>query len=417
MFKGISGEYSPACACVLTLLVCPHVARAESVLHAFVGSPSDGAFPFAGVISDSEGNLYGTTTSGGTDNLGTVFKVAPDGTETLLHSFRGGNDGAGPYGGLILDKKGNLYGTTGAGGVVSEPCKAGCGTVFKLAPDGKETVLYAFQGGSDGSGPVGRLIVDKQGNFYGATDFGGNTNCRSTLGCGTVFRLAGGGGETVLYEFCSLGGCTDGSHPEAGLARDGAGNLYGTTQRGGIVQGDVCQTDGCGTVFKLSPDGTETVLHPFAGDPDGNAPLAGLTLDKAGNLYGTTQLGGVVNEGTIFKVTPNGTESVLYSFCPTMKCTDGYYPYAGVILDKSGNLYGTAESGGASGYGAVFKYSADGTETVLHSFDRSDGAYPEAGLRADSHGNLYGTTTEGGNNDSCDGGPPSGCGTVFTLKR
>ena len=255
MFKGISCKYLPACAGVVTLVVWPHLAGAESVLHPFVGSPSDGAFPFAGVTSDGAGNLYGTTTSGGADNLGAVFKVAPDGTETLLHSFRGGTDGAGPYGRLILDKKGNLYGTTGAGGVVSEQCKSGCGTVFELAPEGKETVLYAFRGGSDGSGPVG-LIIDKQGNFYGATDFGGNTNCRSTSGCGTVFKLAADGGETVLYDFCSLGGCTDGSHPVAGLVSDEVGNLYGTTQLGGIVQGDICQYDGCGIVYELSPDGT-----------------------------------------------------------------------------------------------------------------------------------------------------------------
>jgi uncharacterized repeat protein (TIGR03803 family) len=308
---------------------------AETVLHAFAGQPNDGAWPSAGVIADKAGNLYGTTSQGGANNAGAVFEIAADGTETMLYSFTGGSDGGDPVGGLIADKKGNLYGTTSAGGTDN------AGTVFKVAPDGTETVLYSFTGGSDGGAPAAGLIADKAGNFYGTTPQGGANNW------GTVFEFATDGTETVLYSFT---GGHDGGYPLAGVIADKAGNLYGTTENGG--KGHV------GTVFELATDGTESVLHAFSlRNNDGKYPSAGLVADKAGNLYGTTPAGGKYDDGAVFEVTPAGAETVLYSFAGG---SDGAFPYAGLTLDKAGNLYGTTEEGGAgttcaNGCGTIFE--------------------------------------------------------------
>ena len=372
---------SAVTACCATLMVAAApsawAAPTETVLYSFGGSP-DGASPYGGLISDSAGNLYGTTVYGGA-GAGTVFKLSPSGTETVLYSFTGGSDGAYPYAGLIADSAGNLYGTTFGGGA------SYAGTVFKLSPSGTETVLHSFAW-SDGALPYGGLIADSAGNLYGTTWNGGSGSC------GTVFKLSPSGTETVLYSFtCGI----DGAYPYAGLIADGAGNLYGTTSGGGASY--------AGTAFKLSPSGTETVLYSFTGGTDGGHPYAGLIADGGGNLYGTTGGGGALNAGTVFKLSPSGTETVLYSFACS---ADGASPYAGLIADSAGNLYGTSLGGCAASNGTVFKVTPSGM-TVLYSFTGgADGALPYAGLIADSAGNLYGTTYSGGT---------AFVGTVFKL--
>ncbi|HTT84224.1 MAG TPA: choice-of-anchor tandem repeat GloVer-containing protein [Rhizomicrobium sp.] len=285
-----------------------------------------------------------------------------------------------------------------------------------------DTVLYTFTGApNDGVSPIGSLIRDEAGNFYGATSHGGTTACSDSGGCGTVFKLVPpvppntAWTDVILYNFCSQTNCADGAWPYAGVIADKKGNLYGTTLSGGTGAYEGCGAYGCGTVFKLAPDGTETVLHSFAGGSDGAVPIAGLIADKAGNLYGTTDEGGCgsceYGAGTVFKIAPNGTETVLLSF----NGSDGNSPRAGLIMDSAGNLYGTTWAGGANEGGDVFELAPDGTETVLYNFcsqpNCSDGDGPYAGLLRDSQGNLYGTTSIGGANGSCS----NGCGTVFKL--
>jgi uncharacterized repeat protein (TIGR03803 family) len=381
-----------------------------TVLHSFQGGTSDGGRPSGELIADSAGTLYGTTSIGGgsgclSTGCGVVFKLAPDGTGfKVLHSFSDG-DGANPRGGLIADHAGNLYGTTEAGGV------GGAGTVFKLAPDGTGfKVLHFFAGGaSDGARPRAGLIADHAGSLYGTTEAGGVGEA------GTVFKLAPDGtGFIVLHSFSD----GDGARPRAGLIADHAGNLYGTTAssdgtdcRGPIV--------GCGVVFKLAPDGTYTVLHSFSGRPfsDGRSPRAGLIADGAGNLYGTTAFGGDTSCGpfgygcgTVFKLAPDGTAfTVLHAF----SLGDGAFSNASLIADGAGNLYGTTQGKeqyqSYNSYGStVFKLAPDGTYTVLHSF-----RLVRAGLFADGAGNLYGTTFAGGS--GCEEGRDPGCGVVYKL--
>jgi uncharacterized repeat protein (TIGR03803 family) len=349
-----------------------------TTLHSFTGG-DDGANPVASLIADAAGNLYGTTPYGGASGYGTVFALTPSGTETVLHSFTGGDDGGYPAAGLIADASGNLYGTTGFGG------DAGYGTVFRVTQSGTETVLHSFTN-ADGAYPLAGLIADAAGNLYGTTE-GGGAN-----GYGTVFKLTPSGTETVLHSFTNA----DGAFPLAGLIADADANLYGTTNNGGA--------SGYGTVFKVTPSGIETVLHSFTGGADGGYPFATLIADVAGNLYGTTSNGGASGYGVVFALTPSGAETVLHSFTGS----DGGYPKAGLIADAAGNLYGTTNYGGANVYyGTVFELTASGTETVLYSFTSGgDGANPSAALVADAAGNLYGTTMNAG---------ASGYGTVFKL--
>lgn len=358
------------------------------VLYTFCSKAncSDGSGPEAGLIADQAGNLYGTTVGGGANGFGTVFRLAPDGTETVLYSFAAGGDGAYPHARLIMDGSGNFYGTTSGGGAGG--CGgSGCGTVFKLAPDGTETVLYVFGGGSDGGNP-NAVIMDKSGNLYGTTELGGGTGCYGS-GCGTVFRLVPDGTETVLYAFT---GGTDGGTPLAGLVMDDSGNLFGTTEYGGS-EGIVP----AGTIFEVTPKGHEKVLWNFcslSSCDDGEFPAADLIRDKAGNLYGTAAWGGII--GTAFKLAPDGTFTKLHGFSDV---PDGANPYAGLVMDKAGNLYGTTEAGGrtcgnyGSSCGVVFEIAPDGTETVLHAFSRrhGDGILPVAGL-LEIGKHLYGTT-------------------------
>ena len=389
----------------------------EKKIYSFRGG-DDGALPYGGLIADKHGNLYGSTIDGGTGTLcddttpgcGTLFKIAKDGRESVLYSFQGGSDGWGPMGSLFADATGTLFGATNVGGG-SDACEYGCGIIFKLPQGGKESVLYAFQGMADGQYPQGSLIADVNGNLYGVTTEGGNYNgseC-AEAGCGTVFEVQPNGSKITLYAFQ---GGTDGVTPVGGLVADASGNLYGTTGAGG---GSGCGGDGCGTVFKLTPDGTESVVYAFQGGNDGDAPLAGLIMDNGGNLYGTTWGGGegsnsCSNCGIVFEVSPAGVETKLYAF---KDGNDGANPEAGVIMDASGNLFGTTHGGGGvacgrEGCGTVFKLAPNGNETVLYAFAPSHGRNPVAPLLLGKHKLLYGTTTGGGGHQD---------GVVFQLKQ
>jgi uncharacterized repeat protein (TIGR03803 family) len=312
----------------------------------------------------------------------------------VLHAFSGGADGGQPMAGLMRDSTGNLYGTTEVGGTMSGPCAtAGCGVVFKLDSTGSETVLHTFTGGADGRNPLAGLIRDSAGNLYGTTSAGGLC---SGVGCGVVFKLdPTTGKETVLYRFT---GGADGAFPQASLFLDDAGILYGTTPQGGVNRG--CGGGGCGVVFSLDPmTGEEKVLYTFTGGADGGEPVADLIRDSAGNFYSTASLGGIPEPcglgcGVVFKLDSTGKETVLYTFTDG---ADGGVPVAGLIRDSIGNLYGTTEYGGAPGWGVVFKLAPTGKETVLHTFTGgADGATPIAGLVRDVAGNLYGTAYQGG---------------------
>jgi uncharacterized repeat protein (TIGR03803 family) len=387
-------------------------AQTESVLYSFCSQDNctDGASPYAGVVFDQKGNLYGTAAGGGTgthEQAGVVFKLTPKGKETVLYNFceqEGCTDGAGPEAGVVFDQKGNMYGTTFGGGIGDDP---GYGVVFKLTPQGKYTVLHTFEG-ADGANPAAGLVFDQKGNMYGTTVNGGAN------GGGAVFKLTPKGKETVLYSFCAQSNCADGEWPYAGVALDRKGNLYGTTYAGGAY--DHCGapvSDGCGVVFELTPEGKETVLYSFCAQnncADGVSPWAGLIFDQKGNLYGTTWLGGNNNPcdtggegcGVVFKLTPEGKETVLYNFCAQDNCVDGSAPRAGLVFGKRGDLYGTTQLGGAPSFfgGVVFKLTPEGKEKVLYSFCSQDncldGAQPYAGLVCDHEGNLYGTTLDGG---------------------
>jgi uncharacterized repeat protein (TIGR03803 family) len=319
----------------------------ETVLYSFTDTNGDGANPIAGLVMDANGNLYGTTTNGGANELGIVFKVDTSGHETVLYTFgMTAQDGANPRSSLIMDGNGNLYGTTYNGGA------NGLGTVFKLDTSGNLTVLYSFQGSAgDGSNPQAGLIMDTNGNFYGTTSGGGSGNG------GTVFKLDTTGTETVLHIFTGGTGDGDGESPVAGLIMDANGNLYGTTQNGG---GHL----GMGIIFRVDSMGNETILYAFTGtNGDGATPQSGLVQDAAGNLYGTTLcggsftgnancLGGSSGYGTVFELSATGQETVLYSFGPS---PDAEFPVAGLVRDAGGNLYGTTAAGGTSGAGAVFE--------------------------------------------------------------
>lgn len=274
----------------------------ETVLYSFTGG-NDGGHPTATLVRDSSGNLYGTAQSGGKLNWGTVFKLNSAGKLTVLHTFTGGKDGGTPRAGLIRDSSGNLYGTTSAGGAA---CLAspGCGVIFKLTSAGTETVLHTFTG-SDGAMPAAALIRDSAGNLYGTTTTGGNLACGTDgpYGCGTVFKLSASGTYTVLHKF---NGGSDGMAPSAPVIRDSSGTLYGTTTEGG-------SSCSCGIVFALSSSGKETILYSFKGGSDGSFPQAGLVRDASGNLYGTTEYGGA-GYGTVFQISPTQQETVLHVF-------------------------------------------------------------------------------------------------------
>ena len=348
-------------------------------IYSFAGG-TDGANPDGSLLQATDGNFYGTTANGGVSGNGTVFKLTPAGTETVLYAFAGGTDGANPEGSVIQAADGNLYGTTSGGA-------SGNGTVFKVTLAGVETVLYAFAGGTDGAYPFGSLIQANDGNLYGATAGGGFSND------GTVFKMTLAGTKIVLHAFT---GGTDGANPQGSLVQSPDGSLYGTTASGGASSD--------GTVFKVTPGGTETVLYAFAGGTDGANPGGSLLL-VGNNLYGTTPSGGASDDGTVFNVTLAGTETVLYAFAGG---TDGSSPYGSLLQANDGTLYGTTAGGGTSSAGTVFELTLTGAETVVYAFTGAgtDGANPEGSLLQAIDGSLYATTYSGG---------ASGNGVVFKL--
>jgi len=381
-------------------------ASQEQAIYTFSGG-ADGAHPDGSLITDSAGNLYGTTDEGGTNNYGTVFKLSRGAngrwTETVLHSFNNA-DGAHPEGSLIFDSSGNLYGTTSMGGSFA------VGTVFELSPGPHgtwtEKVLHSLRG-TDGAYPYGGLAFDTQGNLYGTAYQGGHHSQRCYYGCGSVFEVSPIGNGQWTGKAIYLYKGNDGSAPFSTPVFDSAGNLYGTTT--GFSSGNL------GNVFELTPDGTgnwtETVLHNFTG-PDGSQPYAGLIFDSAGNLYGTTYQGGTAGfAGTVFELTPGGTgnwtETVLHSF----NNSDGSFVYAGVVFDSLGNLWGTT-SGYGSDLGSIYKLTPDGggtwAITVLHTFQDIQ---VNGGVAFDAAGNAYSTSYGGGNLGGCD----EGCGMVFQV--
>ncbi len=407
----------------LTFLIAdlPAAAQAGVVLHSFNPGIRDGLNPQGTLIFDTSGNLYGTTYGGGvngcfgsTFNCGTVFELSPtsagEWTEKVLHNFGRGQDGSSPSAGLVLDASGNLYGATDLGGA------NGYGTVFELSPakDGNwtEKVLHHFNyNGRDGMYPYGGVMVDASGNVYGTTAGGGS------LGSGTVFELVptanGRWMEKILHNFVYPGTAADGWAPWGGVIADALGNLYGTTSAGGPY--------GYGTVFELSPmvsgNWTEKILHNFNYDgTDGVQSYAKLAFDRAGNLYGSTPGGGAGNRGTVFELVPlsNGVwkEKIAHDFIADG--TDGVQPGAGVIVDGSGNILGTTIGSSARGFGTVYELVPNGngrfSERILFNFTGLNGERPEGSLILDPSGNIYGTTNLGGSF-----GGMFGYGTVFEI--
>jgi len=360
----------------------------HTVLYGF--PPASGGTAAVGpLMQDRVGAIYGATYEGGTANAGVVYKLDPRGRETVLYTFTGGADGSGPTGPLVRDSAGNLYGTTIRGGLAFG--SHGFGVAYKLDPAGHQTVLHSFSGQADGALPSS-VVLDSSGNLYGTAAEGG-AGSKTGIQEGVVFEIDSSGAFRVLYSFTGL---SDGGQPQAGVIRDSGGNLYGTTWSGGEYDG--------GTVFMLAPTGDETVLHSFSGGTDGANPSGGVARDRAGNLYGTTANYGVLpggkeGEGVAFRLGADEAFATLYTF-PGGAAGGG--PLVGVVCDTAGNLYGTAPSGGqpgcgGSGCGILFRVSPSGTETVLHSFTGgSDGGLPYFGVTLDPSGNLYRTTSAGG---------------------
>lgn len=380
--------------CALAFSASPTLASHFTVLHAFdygEQNPESSSLAYDGQA------FYGTTYwgSGGAclPSCGTVFRILPGGKETTIYTFKGGSDGAYPTAGVTFGPDGALYGTTSAGGG-SVNCREGCGTVFRLTTDGKETILHAFNG-RDGAVPLGAVIFDSRGNLFGTTSQGGGKSRAE----GTIYRIGRGGQETLLHVFHNDG--RDGVWPSTRLSMDSRNNLYGTTSEGGKYAS--------GTVFKVASDGVETILYAFRDLSDGGFPQSDLLIDAKRNLYGTTEFGGDIDFGTVFKVTPAGVETVLHSFAGAAS-NDGTYPFGGVIADDAGNLYGTTTGNGGGGDGNVYRLAPDGTLKLLHNFIGTDGSMPRQTLATDNLGSLYGTTPMGGPTQC-------GCGTVFRVHQ
>jgi len=307
--------------------------------------------------------------------------ASPGQTFTTLVNFDL-TDGSGPNAGLVQGTDGNFYGVTGLGGT-SHNCTDGCGTVFKITRSGTLTTLHSFNG-ADGAFATG-LIQGSDGNFHGTTANGGTSN-NCSGGCGTVFKITRSGTLTTLHSFDGA----DGSGPYSGLVQGADGSFYGITYYGS----DNNCADGCGTVFKITAKGELTTLHSFVGT-DGSGPQAGLIQGTGANFYGTTFSGGAFNSGTVFEITAKGELTTLYNFCSQINCADGFGPYSGLVRGSDGNFYGTTEVGGLTSNGTIYKITAKGALTTLHSFDSADGSNP-AGLVQGTDGNLYGTTQGGG---------------------
>jgi uncharacterized repeat protein (TIGR03803 family) len=374
----------------VSLALCAGGAQAQSfhTLYRFHGA--DGRVPMAPLVVDGAGNIYGTTNRGGTDDIGTVFRLAPGRSEGVLHSFTGNfTDGALPWGGITVDGAGNIYGAASSWGAYDG------GALFKVAPDGSESLLHSFgyyENSSDGSEPGTKPLIGADGNLYGTTPVGGYTGwpC-SNMGCGTIYRVTPEGTETVLHAFNS----GDGAEPAGELIADGSGNLYGTTIAGG-------GGGRSGTVFKFAPDGTLTTLHSFKLNgtrKDGvSEPVYGLVRDAAGNLYGVLHGTSRLHEkrcpdgacGAIFMLTADGKLHLLHEFTGG---ADGGFPNSTMVMDAGGSLYGTTKYGGGigckhMGCGTVFRYSPDGSIAILHAFGDREG--PPNGVTFGPDGALYG---------------------------
>jgi uncharacterized repeat protein (TIGR03803 family) len=390
-------------------------AQTFKVLHTFHGAPKDGDGPEGTLVRDTAGNLYGTTAGGGNGRggcvkfggCGTVFKMDKSGRRIWQYSFKLPR-GFDSVAGLLMDKAGNLYGTTYLGGDTKCPGNQyGCGTVFKLDKTGKQTVLHKFTNTPDGVNPDSPLVEDPAGNLYGTTEYGGAYNAY-----GAVFEVDKNGKETVLYSFT---GRADECRP-VGVTLGPDGDLYGVAQGGSTC-------NAYGAVFKLDKAGNFTLLYEFGGS-DGKYPDSTLVFDAEGNLYGETGDGGSSTGcpfgcGVVFELSPNRTETVLYNFCSLSGCADGAAPGGNLVWDGAGDLYGITNRGGTYSdcngdtCGAVFKLDAANNETVLHSFTGgADGAFPLTGLIVDRAGDIYGTAPFGGDL-SCQ--PPYGCGVVFKI--
>lgn len=395
LHNGLRTVFALALLCALligTLLSAQ--AQTFTVIHNFTGA-GDGANPYAGLAMDGGGNLYGTTFRGGNGN-GVVYKMThTNGSWTLapLYKFAGSNDGSNPYAGVVVGPNGSLYGTTTGGGPNGE------GTVFNLTPPSHlcshiscswtETLLYSFQGGTDGAVPYGSVKFDQAGNIYGTTAHGG---MRCGEGCGTVYQLTplgGGWTESIIYAFS----VAEGQMPLSGVILDNTGNLYGTTLAGGdYYRGTVYEF-----TYSAGSGWAESFLYSF-GHEGVSSPYAGLIFDLSGNLYGTTAVG--PDGGEAFELTPadgTWTYSLLYDFgSPETACG----PRAALVMDRAGNFYGTTYCDGDYSQGSVFRLTHvnDGwTYTPVYSFTgRSDGGYPVSNVVIDANGDLYGTTSEGG---------------------
>jgi|ERR1035438_3397660 uncharacterized repeat protein (TIGR03803 family) len=370
-------------------------AQTFTTLLSFDGT--DGANSTAGLIRATDGNFYGTTSEGGANSAGTVFRISPSGVLTTIHSFcslSGCSDGANPFGALIQATDGNLYGTTNGFAFHNT------GTVFKITLSGALTTLTTF-GNTGGQFPLAGLIQGKDGDLYGTTSRGGANICTLRPGyrpsCGTIFKITTGGTLTTLASFDQATGFA----PSSPLIQGTDGNFYGTTPEGGA------NYPGFGTVFKVTATGTLTVLHSFDAT-DGEKSFAALVQGTDGNFYGTTSFGGGNPNfgGTVFKITPTGTLTTLHSF----GSGDGTGASAALIQATDGDFYGTTSGYGVSNTGTVFKITPSGTLTTLHTFDVTDGRLPYSTLVEGANGNLYGTT-EFGASSSCS----EGCGTIFSL--
>jgi uncharacterized repeat protein (TIGR03803 family) len=398
--------------CAATAIAAP--AQTFNTLVNFAGT--NGAQPYRiSLVQGLNGSLYGTTVGGGANDggQGTVFEVTPGGKLTTIYNFctqPNCTDGDQPFAGLVLGNDGNFYGTTLGGGANND------GTAFRITPKGILTTLHSFNR-TDGSVPFAALVQGTDGNFYGTTYQGGDLACNAPYGCGTVFKITPGGALTVLHSFV----IAEGWYPEAALVQAIDGNFYGTVAYGGPTPYYVGAFTG-GTVFRITPAGRLTLLHSFCshlGCTDGDTPTGPLIQATDGNFYGTT-LGGGTNYfciaqgcGTAFKMTPEGAVTTLYDFCSdTRNCLDGSNPIAGLVQGTDGNFYGTTFYSGVDGKGTVFSIIPGGTptplgaRTTLHNFNLADGADPSGGLVQATNGNFYGTTSLGGAN---------GGGTVYSV--
>ena len=367
-------KYLSVCVSALCLMLLPVSAGAQRfrTIYSF-GSGSDGNVP-TGITLSATGKLYGTTVFGGNANSGTLLSVDVAGNETILHSFNPTVDGQSPFASVLVANDGALYGTTSAGGTY------GSGTIYKYDAAGNFSTLYHFGTQvNDGVGPLSTLIEDASGNLYGTTQIGGASNA------GTVFKLEPSLTETILHNF----NISDGLIPRSGLTRDSAGNLYGTTDFGG--------PSFCGVVFKMTSAGAETMLHNLNCGSDGSDMWASPLRDQAGNLYISAAQGGLYGSGVVAKISPTGTETILHNFSGTNG--DGSLPFGNVVRDAAGNLYGTASGGGAQNMGILYEIDTNGNEIVLHTFigENGDGANP-GNVTIDAGGDIFGVTAGGGSN-------------------